>query len=162
MNIQFCCFSSLIVWGFFFQNFSLDFPYFSSIVYIGFYLLCYFDDDSSTSIFFYFFCYVFLYDFYSFYYYCFYYSFYCSVIIILSYAFSVFWYCVLSGFPSILLIAWYRFMDFAWKFRLFPWCYFIPLLIIYHSFLELCLSLIFHWSASLSTCFCIFRIHIWK
>ena len=46
-------------------------------------------------------------------------------------------YCVLS------FIAWFYFLVFAWKFCLFPWCYFVLPLIIYHSLFEMCLSLIF-------------------
>ena len=173
-------------------NFLFNFPYFSSIVYIWFYLLCYFRppdkvggggafpppifsvivlcqgcfpqnllcvilqgiqnyfgtpkislgsqyfDDSPASIFFYFVCYVFLSNFYSFYYY--------SILII---------------FSSVFLIAWYYFLDIAWKFSALPWCYFVLPLTIYHSFLELCLPLIFQLSAYVSICSYIFCIHIW-
>ena len=76
MNFQFCCFfifdsmRCLI----FPLNFSFNFPYFSSIVYIWFDLLCYFD-DFPASVFFHFIyvimlCYMFLDEFYSLYHYC--------------------------------------------------------------------------------------------
>ena len=71
MNIWFCCLfildsmRCLII----FLNFLFNFPYFSSIVYIWFYWLCYFD-NFPCSIFFHFICYVLLYEFYFFYYYC--------------------------------------------------------------------------------------------
>ena len=87
-------------------------------------------------------------------------SFILSIITVFSYIFSVFWYCALSFFLC-LLIALYPFLGFACRFSPLPWCYFVLPLTIYHSLLELCLSLISHLSASESICSYIFCNHIW-
>ena len=148
MNIQFCCFfifnsmRCLI----FSLNFLFNFRYFSSIVYIWFYLLYYFD-DSSTFIFLRFICYVFLYGLYSFYYYCLLIYIFCGLIL-----------C--SQF-FLLAFKWYPFLDFSLEFSLHPWYYFVLFLTIHHSLLELCLSLIPHLSAFMSICSYIFCIHFW-
>ena len=68
---------------------------------------------------------------------------------------------VLLIFFSVFLIELYHFLDFSWRFSLLPWCYFVLPLTIYHSFLEMSLSLISHLSVSVSICSYIFCNHIW-
>ena len=86
---------------------------------------------------------------------CFLMSFILSIMTAFSYIFSVFWYCALSFFLCLLFVL-YPFFDFACRFSLLPWCYFVLPLDIYHSLLELYLSLIFHLFASVSICSYIF------
>ena len=108
MNFQFCFFIFDSMRCLIFPlNFSFNFPYFSSIAYILFYLLCYFD-DSPASVFFHFICYMFLDEFYSFYYYCLLIYIFCVLILCSQFFFSVF------------LIALYPFLDFACRFSLLP------------------------------------------